>query len=89
MVPIIGQIIAKQGAYNRKYKVMRITHLPKDESGYQQWVIELQPLGSFYQDGRKIPARKGTPSREVLVWGYDTKPYLNYYVADSGNVYQP
>lgn len=90
MVPQVGQIIAKAGAYNRKYKVVAITKFPPKEKDplIVQWVVELKVLGSYYQDGRVVPPRKSTPTREILVHCYGKELHLDYYVLDSGLVYK-
>ena len=84
----VGDIIAKSGAYNRKYRIVTITKQPKQDDDPEivtNWVVEIRPLGSYYQDGRVVPVRKGTPSRDLYITGYGPELVFYFYMLDSGN----
>jgi hypothetical protein len=66
----VGSLLAKQGAWQRKYVVTRI-HFGDDHA-----VVCIKQLGNFWADGRSQPASK-VNEREVYVHTYG-KPELKH-----------
>lgn len=76
----IGMVVAKVGAWQRKYRVVSITQ----DGDYT--ITELQWLGNHYKDRRKTAFRK-MPNREVRCWSSEYRevprsPQLHWYEED-------
>lgn len=85
----VGTIVAKYGAWNRKYKIVSIREdaiqFPYDppDSPRKVWIISLLFLGNFYATDptRNRPAKNAQP-REVIVHKIGDTPHLDYYLED-------
>jgi len=49
----VGTVLAKDGAWDRKYKVISVTQSEPDKA-----IVEIVNLGNIYSCGLKIPARR-------------------------------
>lgn len=65
----VGDYLARDGAWNLKYKVLGITK-GVNPWGSPAWLIKLEALGSYYADGRIEPVRRRTV-REAWSHYYD------------------
>jgi len=61
-----GDILARNGAWNRKYLVVAITAAGEDDRS-RHWVVELKFLGHYYASGRYVKARKSAANVDHLV----------------------
>lgn len=60
----VGDLMARNGAWDRKYKVLGIAVGQSPYSNEEAYLIKVETLGSFYADGRVVlPTRKSV--REV------------------------
>jgi hypothetical protein len=84
-----GVTLALNGAWNRKFKVVAVTREP-DENGMAIWTVCVEPLGSYYADGRTFPAPKRVRQRDIRAYA-DARhakggPKLyNYFVVEPRN----
>ena len=82
----IGNVVAKMGAWQRKYQVMHITKAPEEHnhggSPHLPYIVCLKYLGEFYADGRTKPSVK-CPEREVRCGAFrDGDVSLDWYRVD-------
>ena len=74
----VGDVLAKDGAWNRKYQVVAIGELQSDpphpdypNSRNHYRLVEIKFLGNFYTvTARNRPARKGLANREMKIYVY-------------------
>lgn len=65
----VGDLLARNGAWDRKYKVRGISLGQSPFSNEEVWLIKVETLGSFYADGRVVlPTRKSV--REMWCYKY-------------------
>ena len=61
-----GHIVAKTGAWQRKYKVVRVSPVFVHGPYKMEYkIVELELLGNYWADGRKQPSAK-RPHREIV-----------------------
>jgi hypothetical protein len=83
----VGSFLTKNGAWNRKYRVVAITKQGERATNngtvhITNYTVEIKFIGDFYASGDYKLAGKRTKSREFLVSVYDyhhgtIKPTLN------------
>ena len=72
----VGMVLARDGAWDRKYEVTHITKVDEDDETPTprgvRYAVCLRYLGHYYADGRSKPSPK-RPEREELYETYHSK----------------